>query len=157
MEPYQERVIEEKRELDDKIEKLKTFMNDEVFDELPQKEKENMSIQLSAMFTYSSALKSRIEAFEEADQTTQKPWAPLEFNSLCYQVNDACMNECMNALQRSKNPRTEYVHDELRMARTALAISQKAAAEAEDSLIRAIPGWFEQQSKGCSAMLSNIS
>ena len=68
MAPYQERVIEEKKELDVKIEKLKTFSavpGDVVYDGLPAEEKHRLARQLALMLALSIVLGERIEAFEE--------------------------------------------------------------------------------------------
>jgi len=62
MQPYQERVVEERRELDEKISKLDKFIaGNEIFDALPPDEKYRLRDQLRVMMRYSSILGERIE------------------------------------------------------------------------------------------------
>lgn len=61
--PYQQRVVEEKQELDTRIEKLMAFMTTNVFDGLDNGEKSRLRIQLAAMQTYGTALGERIAHF----------------------------------------------------------------------------------------------
>ena len=63
MEAYQERVIEEKKELDSKIERLTTFIKSEKFDKLPEDEQKRMRWQAVTMELYSAALADRVENF----------------------------------------------------------------------------------------------
>jgi hypothetical protein len=63
MESYQERVVEEKRELDEKLAKLVVFGHTEQFLLLSSDEKDRMSHQHSSMEAYSKVLGERIEAF----------------------------------------------------------------------------------------------
>ena len=62
---YKDRVIAEKAELDEKIEKLSDFIVSEKFEEIVKdfNERTDMRNQLLAMRDYSIALKSRIERF----------------------------------------------------------------------------------------------
>jgi len=62
MEAYQERVVEEKKELDDKIEKLAAFLQTDTFGNLPDVEQARMTRQKRAMKEYSKALGERIAA-----------------------------------------------------------------------------------------------
>ena len=64
MEDYQERVIEEKRELDEKLGKLKEFSTGDVFAGLPADEQGRLNRQHSIMEDYSAVLGERIEAFQ---------------------------------------------------------------------------------------------
>ena len=64
MKPYQERVIEEKMELDEKIVKLLAFIEGPLFSALSDDERRRMHRQLRAMGDYSDALNERIAAFE---------------------------------------------------------------------------------------------
>ena len=66
MEAYQERVVEEKRELDEKLAKLDAFMNTERFTALSVGEQVRMTLQRSLMHYYSEVLDERIEAFPPA-------------------------------------------------------------------------------------------
>jgi len=63
MEDFQQRVVDEKEELDGKIERLDAFANGDVFGTLPAEEQERMSRQLQIMRDYSSVLDERIAAF----------------------------------------------------------------------------------------------
>jgi hypothetical protein len=62
--PHQQRVVDEKIELDGKIEKLMAFLTTGLFDGLDNGEKSRLRIQLAAMQTYSTALGERIAHFE---------------------------------------------------------------------------------------------
>ena len=64
MEPYQQRVIEEKEELDKKARALSDFigLNDK-FDDLDIEEQERMKEQCEIMWEYSEILGKRIAAF----------------------------------------------------------------------------------------------
>lgn len=63
MSTYQERVIEEKRELDEKHQKLLEFFNTDIFRGLAQAEKDRLRTQHSVMGVYSEILHQRISAF----------------------------------------------------------------------------------------------
>jgi hypothetical protein len=63
MAPHQQRVIDEKAELDAKIEKLATFRTLGVFASLPDSEQERLVRQHSCMTEYSGILGERIAAF----------------------------------------------------------------------------------------------
>jgi hypothetical protein len=65
MEPYQQRVIDEKAELDEKLAKLRAFTEDtEKFTRLDKNEQERMTRQKSYMAEYSRVLGERIAAFK---------------------------------------------------------------------------------------------
>ena len=63
MAPHQERVVEEKRELDAKIEKLEAFLLDPKFHDLDSCDQGLLFHQARAMKTYSHILADRIERF----------------------------------------------------------------------------------------------
>lgn len=63
MQDFQKRVIEEKNELDSRIEKLGAFGLSETFAKLPGDEQGRMIRQLAMMEGYSEALGQRIAAF----------------------------------------------------------------------------------------------
>lgn len=65
MEAHQERVIEEKRELDERLEKLNNFFNTQTFKDLHPLEKERMRKQIDYMNGYSRILGERITAFRK--------------------------------------------------------------------------------------------
>lgn len=65
MQPYQQRVIDEKAELDAKLEKLRVFIGGGFFAELMDDQKRRLYRQFHAMGDYSDALNDRILAFNE--------------------------------------------------------------------------------------------
>ena len=62
---YQIRVVEEKDELDGKIERLAKFKQSEQFVSVPKDEQDRLTQQLAVMREYSSILGERIAAFEQ--------------------------------------------------------------------------------------------
>lgn len=65
MQEYQQRVVDEKRELDEKLSKLFSFMQtNPAFHGLPNAEQERLTRQSSLMAQYSMVLGERIAAFE---------------------------------------------------------------------------------------------
>lgn len=62
--PHQQRVINEKRELDEKREKLGEFKNTALFASLPWQEQERLNTQAHIMTMYSAVLSERILAFD---------------------------------------------------------------------------------------------
>jgi hypothetical protein len=63
MEAYQERVVLEKNELDEKISKLSTFISSEKFSSVKEDEVNRLRNQLSIMIDYSNILGERISNF----------------------------------------------------------------------------------------------
>lgn len=63
MAPHQQRVVDEKNELDGKITKLSDFSNGDIFKTLADDEKERLTRQFSIMRDYSAVLGERIAAF----------------------------------------------------------------------------------------------
>lgn len=61
--PHQQRVVAEKAQLDDKLEKLRKFFDSKLFDSLPTIEKVRLRNQLDAMDSYSYTLGERIADF----------------------------------------------------------------------------------------------
>ena len=61
--PHQQRVVDEKRDLDDKREKLGNFKNTDLFASLPGLEQERINTQAHIMTMYSEVLGERIAAF----------------------------------------------------------------------------------------------
>lgn len=61
--PHQERVIAEKKELDERGDKLDQFILSEKFGTLPAAEQDRMKRQLEIMGKYSEVLGERIAAF----------------------------------------------------------------------------------------------
>ena len=63
MQPHQERVVTEKKELDAKRDKLTSFIGGEVYRTLNEQEQSRLNRQLEAMSLYSDILCERIAAF----------------------------------------------------------------------------------------------
>lgn len=64
MEPFQQRVIEERDELRGRLDRLNAFMADETrFTNVDAAEQDRMRRQQDAMMTYLSVLEERISAF----------------------------------------------------------------------------------------------
>lgn len=63
MKEFQKRVIEEKLELDIKLNKLNVFIESSFFDSLPKEEQERLFVQRYLMQELSSVLKIRIANF----------------------------------------------------------------------------------------------
>ena len=61
--PHQQRVVDEKTALDEKIEKLRAFFNTAIFANLHPDEQERLRIQFGYMVSYSSILEERIKHF----------------------------------------------------------------------------------------------
>jgi len=61
--PHQVRVVEEKKELDEKVNKLLVFLFTPTFDALDESEKARLRLQHSVMKLYSDILGQRIAAF----------------------------------------------------------------------------------------------
>lgn len=66
MQPHQQRVVDEKAELDAKIEKLTAFARTPIFAGLDSAERDRLSRQAAAMTSYSCILHDRIAAFAPA-------------------------------------------------------------------------------------------
>jgi len=67
MAEYQERVLNEKDELDTKIHKLRLFFSSDIFRELSFDEQSRLSIQLGLMQQYSNILQERINAWPKSE------------------------------------------------------------------------------------------
>jgi hypothetical protein len=63
LQPHQQRVVDEKKELDDKREKLFAFFSTPTFRGLDQAERNLLTLQYSVMGVYSEILRHRIAAF----------------------------------------------------------------------------------------------
>ena len=61
--PYQQRVIDEKTELDNKLTKLVGFFDTGIFKGLPEDEQRRLREQSEHMTNYSAVLGARISAF----------------------------------------------------------------------------------------------
>jgi len=60
MEPFQQRLLDEKNQVDERITKLESFTSTDLFDQLPAVQMSLLNIQLKAMQTYSQCLLERI-------------------------------------------------------------------------------------------------
>ncbi len=65
LQPHQQRVVDEKAELDERLTKLRAFGSQigGIFDSLPTEEKQRLTEQEGHMAAYSDVLRRRIEAF----------------------------------------------------------------------------------------------
>lgn len=63
MQPYQERVVTERDDLSDKIDRLAQFLDTAAYALLPESERDRMFRQLRHMNNYREVLDERIEAF----------------------------------------------------------------------------------------------
>ena len=61
--PHQQRVVDEKRELDEKRAKLNAFFNTAIFGKLSSEEHDRLHRQYEFMVQYSAVLDERIDAF----------------------------------------------------------------------------------------------
>lgn len=67
LQPHEERVVTEKRELDEKLAKLKAFCFDpgsQIFKDLPPEDQDLLEYQYEAMKNYSQILRKRIDRFK---------------------------------------------------------------------------------------------
>lgn len=64
MQPHQQRVVDEKKELDDKLTRLQAFFKTSTFDELDDAERSRLVHQAAIMGEYSTVLGERIAAFK---------------------------------------------------------------------------------------------
>lgn len=63
LQPHQQRVVDEKAELDSKRDRLTEFLKGPIFRSLPEDEQERLSRQASIMEQYSGVLAERIVNF----------------------------------------------------------------------------------------------
>lgn len=63
MEPHQERVIAEQKDLSDKIGKLETFIRGDIFANIAVDEQVRLYLQLHYMRSYDEVLVARIDSF----------------------------------------------------------------------------------------------
>jgi len=63
MQPHQQRVVDEKQELDTKLDKLTVFLKGDLFESLPDDEQDRLAKQLGIMSEYSNILAERIAHF----------------------------------------------------------------------------------------------
>jgi len=63
LQPHQQRVVDEQKELLVKIRKLENFTAEDIFDDLPLIERLTLENQLEVMYLYSNLLSQRISLF----------------------------------------------------------------------------------------------
>jgi hypothetical protein len=68
MEPWQDRLIKEKEELEDKIKKLTYFMASDAYNDLHELDRSLLFQQRGYMNNYLKTLKERISRFQEPDE-----------------------------------------------------------------------------------------
>jgi hypothetical protein len=78
MQPHQQRVVDEKAELDERLEKLVAFSKTPVFAGLDSAERNRLSKQAEAMTMYSHILFDRIAAFAPAADVTSVPGSVID-------------------------------------------------------------------------------
>jgi hypothetical protein len=66
LQPHQQRVVDEKRDLDERLQKLMTFTCTPTFAALPRAERDRLADQADIMAKYSEVLGMRIAAFAPA-------------------------------------------------------------------------------------------
>lgn len=69
MRPHEQRVVDEKQELDNKTKSLDDFLLTELFHGLPSEEQDRMERQFEIMKKYSEILGERIAAFPPSNLT----------------------------------------------------------------------------------------
>lgn len=69
MKDYQQRVVDEKEELDGRLSRLEDFLTTSLFAKLDGAEKDRMQRQAAIMRAYSALLRERIDAFTEGTPT----------------------------------------------------------------------------------------
>lgn len=63
LQPHQQRVVDERTDLNDKITKIHAFFKNEVFNGLPQEDQDLLNEQSQIMMNYSDILLKRINRF----------------------------------------------------------------------------------------------
>lgn len=63
LQPHEQRVVDEKKELDEKLTKLNAFFSGSIFQTLPQDEQGRLKLQSEVMERYSNILQERITHF----------------------------------------------------------------------------------------------
>jgi hypothetical protein len=62
-EPYQQRMLDEQAQLEERLQKLQAFVNTQAFQQLEIEDRELLLLQLIAMRDYASVLGRRINVF----------------------------------------------------------------------------------------------
>jgi hypothetical protein len=71
MQPHQERVVTEQKDLQEKIHKLNAFIRSEMFDHIDPAEQGRLKDQYDAMQRYNSILLDRINHFPKVNENIQ--------------------------------------------------------------------------------------
>lgn len=64
LQPHQQRVVQEKQELDEKLTKLSAFLSSDAIVKVDEEERDRLRQQAHTMAHYSEILGARIEAFK---------------------------------------------------------------------------------------------
>ena len=86
---YQQIILDEKKELDEKIQKLKSFLDKDLFKSLDEFERKLLKSQFSIMSIYSNILESRINLFNKEKDT---------INSKEKEIYENTLKECLDLL-----------------------------------------------------------
>lgn len=76
MQEYQQRVIEEKAQLDERLQKLRAFFKSDTAKQLPKREKELLAQQNLLMTFYSQVLGIRIANFDITEEVQKLSFKP---------------------------------------------------------------------------------
>ena len=66
MQPHQQRVVDEKEQLGERLEKLIAFLTTDLYKALPEREQELLYFQSRVMEDYYEVLQQRVELFKES-------------------------------------------------------------------------------------------
>lgn len=88
MRKYQNRVVEEKEQLDKNLEELVAFINSPEFCSVDPVEQRSLRVQRRLMQQYSDILGKRIAAFSAEPEETNDPAEPEETNGEPEETND---------------------------------------------------------------------
>jgi hypothetical protein len=96
LQPHQQRVVDEKRELDERRRALGQFLGTTTFAGLPTDEQGRLKAQAVAMHSYANILGARIEAFANGDEPMvvfRRMGAPSDANPLGMHLEDVAIPE----------------------------------------------------------------
>jgi len=80
--PWQQRILIEKEELNEKVKKLAAFLATEPFDALPPAEQDRLTRQLDVMIQYRSVLTERIMAWKSDAPEVVDTLGPSELQTI---------------------------------------------------------------------------
>lgn len=103
MQPHQQRVIEEKAELDERLSKLKAFAGTETFASLSEAERARLNCQGLFMAGYSAVLGERIAAFgSEPTEPERKRYTESDIDDLRWATDIASLLDDIKVRARMK-------------------------------------------------------